>query len=83
MPFFFNKTELSLERDQISLHCLQKLYMFFFSMFLKKANIDDIIDMGQNFQTYCQNHQQQKRGHWLQKGRQLGLLGWFNDRAKF
>ena len=49
-------------------------------MFLKKANIDGIIDMGQKIQTYCQNHQQQKRGHWLQKA---DNLGWFNDRANF
>ena len=46
--------------------------LYFFTMFSKKANIDDIIDMGQKFQTYCQNHQK-KRGHWLQKGRQLQL----------
>ena len=54
--------------------------MFFFSMFLKKANIDVIIDMGQKFQTYCQNRQKKKGDTGFKKA---DNFSWFNDRAKF
>ena len=42
-------------------------------MFSKKANIDDIIDMGQKFQTYCQNHQ--KKTGTLASKRQTTSVG--------
>ena len=48
-------------------------------MFLKKANIDDIIDMGKKFQTYCQNHQ--KNGDTGFK--KADNFSWFNDRCQF
>ena len=53
--------------------------LYFFTMFSKKANIDDIIDMGQKFQTYCQNHQ--KNGDTGFK--KADNFSWFNDRANF